>query len=165
MPFPLSKRSLGNKSLFEVRHSSIHGKGVFAVSDLLPGDVVGVALVHAGDSGDPDKDLVRTTLGKYSNHSSRPNATLTSIAPGRLAIAALRPIAEDEEILVDYAEFGRILDAMGGFSASGSLPEEDRHGWRTRDHHAERRPGQALRPGEEGDQERGQHRIDRKSVV
>ena len=45
----------------------------------------------------------RRNLGRYINHSCRPNADAV-LRAGRIVFVALRDIAPDEEITLDYGE-------------------------------------------------------------
>ena len=60
---------------------------------------------------------------RYTNHSCRPNARLC-IRQGRVEFYALRPIAVDEEITVDYGEThheGRLVCRCGAPGCMGRL--------------------------------------------
>ena len=74
-------------------HSPIHGTGVFAAQSLWPGDPIGLARL----------DGMRTQLGRYVNHSNRPNARMVREGDD-IALKALALIREGEEITTDYRE-------------------------------------------------------------
>ncbi|MBS1515018.1 MAG: SET domain-containing protein-lysine N-methyltransferase [Bacteroidetes bacterium] len=113
--------------IFELRPSPIHGVGVFAVVDIKQGELLD--LFEAGDDhfipfeqvaaskfpekiiekysimGDEGysgpKNFHRMSIGWYLNHSDTPNAYCTE----DYHFYALREIAADEEITVDYEKF------------------------------------------------------------
>lgn len=80
-------------SILEVRDSKIHGKGCFTKEKIETGNVAGVARVGFN----------RTPLGRYANHSFKPNAKC-DIKNNTLYFVATRDISTDEEITVDYRD-------------------------------------------------------------
>lgn len=108
---------------FEVRRSSIHGKGLFARSRIpakrkmgeLGGEVISQAearrrarrshsikIVELGDGTAIDASRGGNHF-KYVNHSCSPNAFMR-IAYGRLEFYALRAIKPGEELTCNYGE-------------------------------------------------------------
>lgn len=99
------------KSMIEVKHSSIHGKGVFAACTISKGSWVGtyegtptneidtyVLWVYDEDTGeetgiDGENDL------KYLNHSTQPNCEFDGFE-----LYALRNLHLGEELTFDYGE-------------------------------------------------------------
>ena len=75
--------------------SKIQGMGVFAKELLRKHDIIGMGSIDG---------LVKTTLGRFTNHSERKNAMFFTIVSGDLLMVAQRDIARDEEILVDYRD-------------------------------------------------------------
>ena len=75
--------------------SRIHGIGVFAKESINNRTIIGMGTIDG---------LVKTTLGRFTNHSSNKNAMFFTIASGDLLMVALEDIAKDEEILVDYRD-------------------------------------------------------------
>ena len=73
--------------------SRIHGVGVIATQSFEPGQVVGPARVGG----------MRTQLGRYTNHSNRPNGRM-GMDNGDISLIALAQISEGEEITTDYRE-------------------------------------------------------------
>jgi hypothetical protein len=90
--------------MFAVRRSKIAGKGTFATRDIKRGECVGVAIEIKGHTGNPDRDLVRTRLGKYTNHSHNPNMTIRKTTCGYLFVAK-RWICKGQELTVNYHRF------------------------------------------------------------
>ncbi len=74
--------------------SQIHGMGVIANLDLVPGDSVGVA-TH--------QFVVTKSLGKYINHSYTPNSELMNI-DGDYLLITTKPIQKGDEITTNYNE-------------------------------------------------------------
>jgi hypothetical protein len=75
----------------EIKDSAIHGKGVFAKKDFEIGDLIAPARVG----------VKRTPMGRYMNHSPKPNAYVKS-AGDLLNVFALKKISQGDEILSDY---------------------------------------------------------------
>lgn len=83
------------------RDSPIHGKGLFAVRCMQAGELLAPARI----------DRKRTPAGRFTNHSTRPNAKLVRLrgAPDAdIDLVATRPIAEGDELLVDYRQAGSV---------------------------------------------------------
>ena len=74
-----------------IKASDIQGKGVFAAIDFAAGDYVGLARVN---------DL-RTQIGRYTNHSIKPNCVF-EICDNSVKVIAKTSIYAGEEITVDY---------------------------------------------------------------
>ena len=81
----------------ELRDSPIHGKGLFAMQAFNAGDVVCPGRL-AGK---------RTPGGRYINHSMHPNVMPYKVGDDIYA-RALRDIAVDDELLVDYRDSMRV---------------------------------------------------------
>ena len=85
---------------FSLASSNIEGKGIFAASSFLEGDIVGPARI-AG---------MRTPLGRYTNHAKEPNAKMVLKDNGDIDLVMLKPITGNmggvsgEEITVDYRQ-------------------------------------------------------------
>jgi SET domain-containing protein len=114
----------------QVRRSGVHGKGVFALRPIEPGEVVieykGQMITwaeaqrrHPHDPDDPnhtfyfhidDKRVidgkVQGNAAKWINHACEPNCEAEEEGD-RVFIKALRPIAPGEELFYDY---GLIID-------------------------------------------------------
>lgn len=110
----------------QVRRSGVHGKGVFALQPIEPGEVL---IEYTGDRIDWDEALrrhphdpsnpehtfyfqLRTgevidalydgNASRWINHSCDPNCEAEETDDGRVFIKALRPIAPGEELSYDY---------------------------------------------------------------
>jgi len=96
-----------SESLYEVRESEIHGKGLFATRFICDGDVIGSISYNPVNEDGPyvlwiDGDigiLVECEL-KYINHNKHPNACYCD----DLQVVALRDIQQGEEITHDYGD-------------------------------------------------------------
>jgi hypothetical protein len=74
-----------------VSESEISGLGLFPTTQIKSGDVIAPALL----------DGIKTTAGRYTNHSGTPNAVMIIMDDKNINLVALRDI-EDEEITTDY---------------------------------------------------------------
>lgn len=76
----------------EIRESVIHGLGIFAQTDFKAGNLLGMAMIGGK----------RTQLGRYCNHSGKPNSEMRLIDNGRVELIAKIDIKSGDEILNDY---------------------------------------------------------------
>jgi hypothetical protein len=83
--------------LLRLEASPIHGLGFFARRQL-PG-YIAVAQARIGS--------IRTTAGRYLNHSYDPNAVFVLHPNGDLYAVSRRTIMEGEEVTVDYRQAAR----------------------------------------------------------
>ena len=81
----------------ELRDSSIHGKGLFALRAFEPGEVICPGRING----------MRTPAGRYINHTPNPNAA-PLLEDGDINAIALRNIQANEEILIDYRTSVRV---------------------------------------------------------
>ena len=126
---PLSKPSVGRR--IQTRRSGVHGKGVFALSDIEKGEIiieyVGEVITwkealrrHPHDPKDPNhtfyfhidqKHVIDALYGgnssRWINHSCKPNCQPDE-EEGRVFITAIRDIKAGEELSYDY---GLVIDA------------------------------------------------------
>lgn len=92
------------KDKYEVKDSGIHGKGTFATIDVSNGTDMGLAFGRVGNTGNDDKDIERTPLGTYTNHSNHPNCKV--VATGKsYHFVTIKHIKKGEELTVDYQTF------------------------------------------------------------
>ena len=88
----------------KVGDSNIEGKGLMATADIQPGEIIAPARI--GDK--------RTIAGRYTNHSSTPNAAPVRNGTSGIDLVALREISgchgghDGEEITIDYRESLRL---------------------------------------------------------
>lgn len=111
--------------MITVRHSPIHGSGVFALRKIRKGtkviEYVGERVSHAeadaryAHKAEDDNHTFLFTVdsrtvidggvggneGRYINHGCEPNCE-SSVERGRIFIEAIRTIAADEELCYDY---------------------------------------------------------------
>ena len=78
----------------ELKSSSIHGYGVFAVEPISQGDYLGMSHINA-------PELIRTPLGGYINHSMNPNCIRVPEG-NRWFLQAIADISIGEEITLMY---------------------------------------------------------------
>jgi ssRNA-specific RNase YbeY (16S rRNA maturation enzyme) len=77
-----------------VAPSPIEGMGIFATRAFTIGADIGLARIEG----------MRTQLGRYTNHSSRPNAHMILDGSGDVWLVTGRGINEGEEITIDYRQ-------------------------------------------------------------
>ncbi len=134
------------KTRVEIRESSIHGLGVFAIEDIKKGDVVGVLTGTVCEEPDPHSEYVCAledweghyyyiepfTPFKYLNHSQEANTDWDTPV-----LLALKNIKAGEEITIDYGEeFEDVIHAgpednlsvLGDTSESSGFPDEESGG-------------------------------------
>ena len=91
---------------YSVKNSRIHGKGLFAKTDIRRGEVIGTIPYKPAKQDGPyvlwvnDQGILVESDLKYINHSSSPNACYCD----DLDVVALKKIARGEEITHDYGE-------------------------------------------------------------
>ena len=89
--------------LCERRGSPIHGIGMFAITPLGAGQRIAPARI----------DGKRCITGRWTNHSHDPNAHFcVGVGGSELDLVALRDIAADEEITVDYGAARAIANQL-----------------------------------------------------
>jgi hypothetical protein len=98
-----------DKENIEIKNSKIHGKGVFSKLDFSKNDIIGLA--H--ENGQPV-----TNLGKFYNHSEKPNTESILINNKRI-LKPLKKIKKGEEITVNYRKQPE-LEQPENFSFDGS---------------------------------------------
>ena len=94
------------KHCFQIRHSSIHGKGLFATTAVNPGALLGRCVVVPTTKQGPytlatdDGDVLVTCRFKYINHSAVPNVAYYD----DYSVVALTAIRPGDELTHDYGE-------------------------------------------------------------
>lgn len=130
VPPKSEKKPAANARRIQVRRSGVHGKGVFALSDIAEGETiieyVGEVITweeaqrrHPHDPNDPNHTFyfhvdasrvidakVGGNSSRWINHACEPNCEADEV-DGRVFIRALRNIAAGEELHYDY---GLIID-------------------------------------------------------
>lgn len=91
--------------------SPIDGTGIFTGKSVKKGQCIGVAICQVALTGIEDKDFRCTALGKYLNHSSKPNCKIEKNKKQYLVISK-KDIGKGEELTIDY----RKLDISGNLS-------------------------------------------------
>ncbi len=82
----------------EITDSSVHGKGIHARRDIAPGELVALVYKHEPRGLLP---IVRTVLGRYTNHQEEANTTPVTIGT-EVWLRANDHIAAGEEVFVNY---------------------------------------------------------------
>lgn len=120
------KKSVASANPYEVRHSAIHGRGVFATAEIRRGTPI---IEYKGKrsswddamarpDSDPDDSAhtflfelddgrvidarVRGNAARWINHSCKPNCTTEEDEKGRVFIGAKRAIKPGDELSYDY---------------------------------------------------------------
>lgn len=96
------------ESYYHIANSKIAGKGTFASEDLKKDTIIGTGFIRHSNTGNPDKDFKRTSLGAYTNHSNNPNCNLDKSSKNNkdyYKLVAKRNIRRGEELSVDYRQF------------------------------------------------------------
>ena len=88
---------------WKVGKSKIHGNGIFASEDISVGTDVGVSIPMIQDTP-VVRTFHRNTFGLLVNDSKDPNAQTVKIG-NDWHFVAIKSIAEDEEIVVDYNQY------------------------------------------------------------
>lgn len=93
----------------KVANSPIEGRGLFATANIQPGEIIAPARISG----------LRTIAGRFTNHSTAPNARMIQVGGSDIALVATRPIqgchgGEDgEEITINYREALRLTLQIG----------------------------------------------------
>ena len=82
----------------KIMDSDIHGQGLFTIEDLPGGAYLGVTHIHKA------KELFRTPLGGFINHSDTPNCFILDNST-ESSLYTVRPIKEGEELTVYYRRY------------------------------------------------------------
>jgi len=95
-----------NEQKFYVKESGIHGKGLFASSDIKKDEIIGSIKYNPTDKDGPyvlwveDQGILVECELKYINHSNQANACYCE----DLDVVAVKDIKKDEEITHDYGD-------------------------------------------------------------
>lgn len=77
-----------------IKNSPIHGAGMFLIGDVGAGEFLAPARLNSK----------RTPAGRYINHSPIPNVEFVPLENGDIHARSLRPIADGEEVTVNYRQ-------------------------------------------------------------
>jgi|TARA_R110000796_G_scaffold3472_3_gene13522 hypothetical protein len=80
-------------NMYYKSESSVDGLGVFAMRDILQHEMIGLGTIDS---------IIKTTLGRYTNHSDKNNANFFVLRNGDLIMIAMDNISKDSEIFIDY---------------------------------------------------------------
>lgn len=84
--------------------SPIAGKGIFAKKDIPKDNTIGLAIIKKRNTGIPNKDYKRKKLGKYVNHSPKPNLKLKKKI-NKIYYISKKKIKKGEELTINYNNF------------------------------------------------------------
>jgi len=90
---------------YYIEKSKIHGNGIFAKITFAKKDTIGIAFLKYKNTGITDIDYMRFELGKYINHSDKPNVELVEMKNCDVCfyfVCALKNIDIHEELTLDY---------------------------------------------------------------
>lgn len=93
----------------KIGDSKIHGKGLFATADIIPGEIIAPARIRGK----------RTIAGRYTNHSAKPNAKMVRGLNSEIDLVAIANILgckggqDGDEITIDYRESARLAATIG----------------------------------------------------
>lgn len=93
----------------KIADSGIEGRGLFATACISEGEIIAPARING----------LRTIAGRFTNHSTAPNARMVQVGISDIALMATRPIqgchgGEDgEEITINYREALRLTLQIG----------------------------------------------------
>lgn len=92
----------GFAAKFEIGPSVIEGRGVICTSSFVAWEVVGPARISGK----------RTPLGRFTNHSSIPNAVMKFSDGFDVVLLTIRSVRPGDEIAVDYRQVGRDIQGL-----------------------------------------------------
>lgn len=93
---------------YTIHTSPIHGSGVFAVKDIVIGEVID--LILEGIDNDIINKYRRNTLGLYVNHAEPGNSKFIK-KDNNYYLIATRFINKDDEITTSYLDYQKLLEA------------------------------------------------------
>ena len=82
----------------EIKNSKVHGQGVFAKQKIIAGYDLGNTHIYR------NKEIHRTPLGGFLNHSDIPNCFIIDNA-AESVLYTVRPINKGEELTVYYRKY------------------------------------------------------------
>ena len=86
-----------------IKKSSIHGLGLFATQKIKKGTELGVILHLGMETSNKSREIIRTPLGGFGNHSDTPNCEKYPSRLGRWEIKTIKDIEPDDEITWKYS--------------------------------------------------------------
>jgi len=81
--------------------SPIHGIGLFTNRQIEKGEAISVVFIRMANTGIFKNDFKENMLGRFTNHSTAPNA-VTVLKENQIILEALRAIEPGEEVTVNY---------------------------------------------------------------
>ena len=98
-----------------VQPSEISGQGLFITGDVAAGEEIAPAMLVQADG------IKRTEAGRFINHSADANTTMI-VRDGQALLVAKRPLAEGEELTVNYREQPAVVVELRKQSAVSTQP-------------------------------------------
>ena len=92
------------ESNYTIKKSNIAGKGIVSTNKIKSQSIIGLAFTKIKNTTNPDKDYKRTTLGKYVNHSIKPNCKLFQ-QHNKIYYKAINDIPMGVELTLNYNTF------------------------------------------------------------
>ena len=86
-----------------IKKSPIHGLGLFATQKIKKDTELGVILHLGMETSSKSREIIRTPLGGFGNHSDTPNCEKYPSHMGRWEIKAIKDIEPDDEITWEYS--------------------------------------------------------------
>jgi len=87
---------------YEIKKSKIHKKGVFAKISFTPGVNLSIAFkLKSNKTQWNDKNVTRTELGQFMNHSNVPNVKIVK-SNRSIFYVTIKNIKKGQELFVDY---------------------------------------------------------------
>jgi len=92
--------------LYEIKHSSIHGLGIFAAIDLKANTNIGLGMwkIHISEENN-DHSMQRNDLCTYMNHSINPNVYYKKDRFDNYYFYTKCDVGRGEELFIDYNTF------------------------------------------------------------
>lgn len=119
---------------YEIKKSNVSGKGAFSLRFVYHGDGYGIAFKKISNTGNPDKDFIRSSLGEYTNHSDNPNLRVAKTKGDdhiRYDFIAIRDIKKGEELFINYNDLdweGESDFTIESYQYNSTIVYKKRHG-------------------------------------
>ena len=81
--------------LYYKNKSNIHGYGIFALKNIVKGDIIGIGSID---------NKYKTILGRFVNHSNLNNAIFYYLKNNDVVMVATKNTNKDSEILINYRD-------------------------------------------------------------
>jgi len=85
---------------WKIKNSNIEGKGVIVTDNIIKGSNLGTALI----TNNKNKFKITQHLGKWINHSDKPNCIIIQLSPGKYSLVTIKNISKGKEATMSYHE-------------------------------------------------------------